>query len=57
MSSNTYRIDLSTTIYILLIVLIFSIGSCYGQEFINKDNFKEKIAKDIVAIEFWAGWN
>ena len=57
MSSNTYRIDLSTTIYILLIALIFSVGSCYGQEFINKDNFKEKIAKDIVAIEFWAGWN
>ena len=57
MSSNTYRIDLSTTLYILLIVLIFGIGSCYGQEFINKDNFKEKIAKDIVAIEFWAEWN
>ena len=57
MSSNTYRIDLSTTLYIFLIVLIFGIGSCYGQEFINKDNFKEKIAKDIVTIEFWAEWN
>ena len=42
MSSNTYRIDLSTTLYILLIALIFGMGSCYGQEFINKDNFKEK---------------
>ena len=57
MSLNTYKVDLSTTLYILLIALIFSIGSCYGQEFINKDNFKEKIAKDIVAIEFWAEWN
>ena len=57
MNSSTYRIDLSTTLYILLIALIFGIGSCYGQEFINKDNFKEKIAKDIVAIEFWAEWN
>ena len=38
-----------------IILLICNI--CIGQDFINKDNFNEKIAKDIVAIEFWAGWN
>ena len=57
MNPHAYKIDLSIILYILLMILIFSAGSCYGQEFINKDNFKEKIAKDIVAIEFWAGWN
>ena len=57
MSSHAYKIDLSIILYILLMILTFGIGSCYGQEFINKDNFKEKIAKDIVAVEFWAEWN
>ena len=57
MNPHAYKIDLSIILYILLMILIFSAGSCYGQEFINKDNFKEKIAKDIVAIEFWAEWN
>ena len=27
------------------------------QEFVNTDNFEKSIAKDIVAIEFWAEWN
>ena len=57
MNPHAYKIDLSIILYILLMILIFSAGSCYGQEFINKDNFKEKIAKDIVAVEFWAEWN
>ena len=29
---------------------------CYGQDFINGD-FKDRIAKDVVAVEFWAEWN
>ena len=29
----------------------------YTQEVIGKENFKEKIAKDIVVVEFWAEWN
>ena len=28
-----------------------------AQDFINKDNFNKKIAKGIVAVEFWASWN
>ena len=57
MNPSTLRIDLSTILYILVMTLVFFCGNAYGQEFINKDNFKEKIAKDIVAVEFWAEWN
>tara|TARA_Y100001968_G_scaffold327601_1_gene372964 strand:- start:1145 stop:1516 length:372 start_codon:yes stop_codon:yes gene_type:complete len=38
-----------------LILLICNI--CIGQDFIDENNFNEKIAKDITAVEFWAGWN
>ena len=44
-------------IYILITVLFFIIGVATGQEFINESNFEDKIAKDIVAVEFWVGWN
>ena len=57
MNPSTLRIDLSTILYILVMTLVFFCGNAYGQEFINKDNFNEKIAKDIVAVEFWAEWN
>ena len=50
------RIDISNYVYILLMLLAFGCGTVMGQEFINND-FKEKIAKDIVAVEFWADWN
>jgi thiol-disulfide isomerase/thioredoxin len=42
-------------ILILLIVCLANIG--YAQEVINKNNFKNKVAKDIVVVEFWAAWN
>ena len=42
---------------IILIIAILICGFCDAQDFINKDNFSDKIAKDIVTIEFWAGWN
>ena len=42
-------------IYWLLLLLLCNV--CIGQDFINKDDFSDKIAKDIVAVEFWAGWN
>tara|TARA_R100001510_G_scaffold49208_1_gene47424 strand:- start:35 stop:364 length:330 start_codon:yes stop_codon:yes gene_type:complete len=29
----------------------------FSQDFINTNNFKDKIAKDVVAVEFWAEWN
>mgnify|MGYP003151305252 CR=1 FL=1 len=40
--------------FILTTVLI---GTCSAQEFISSGNFKDKIAKDIVVVEFWANWN
>ena len=44
----------------LLVIFTLTIGyftSCNAQEFISPDNFNEKIAKDIVAVEFWVDWN
>tara|TARA_Y100000401_G_C8294045_1_gene210326 strand:- start:574 stop:930 length:357 start_codon:yes stop_codon:yes gene_type:complete len=38
-------------------LFFFGIGISCGQNFVNSDNFKNTIAKDIVAIEFWAAWN
>ena len=51
------RIDMSSFIYLLLMLSMFVCGTAFGQEFIDKDNFNEKIAKDITAVEFWADWN
>ena len=51
------RIDISTFLYILMMLVIFICGTSIGQDFVTADNFKDKIAKDIVAIELWAGWN
>ena len=50
-------LDISNFIYAFVILLVFSIGTCAGQEVINQSNFKNKIAKDIVVVEFWAEWN
>ena len=50
-------LDISNFIYAFVILLVFSIGTCAGQEVINQSNFKDKIAKDIVVVEFWAEWN
>ena len=53
----TKRIDITGFVYVLLMILIFTCGTAFSQEFISSDNFKNKIAKDIVVVEFWAGWN
>ena len=50
------RIDISNYLYVLMMIAMFFCGTAFGQEFINGD-FNEKIAKDVVAIEFWADWN
>ena len=50
------QIEISNYIYILIMLLAFGCGTVMGQDFINGD-FDEKIAKDIVAVEFWADWN
>ena len=52
-----YEINITTYVYVLLMLLMFICGTAYSQDFVTADNFKEKIAKDVVAIEFWADWN
>ena len=48
-------LDLKLLLFLLFLIFISIKAS--SQEFITKDNFKQKIAKDIVAVEFWAEWN
>ena len=50
------QIEISTYVYVLIMLFIFGCSAAIGQEFINGD-FKERIAKDVVAVEFWADWN
>jgi hypothetical protein len=50
------KIEISNYIYVLIMLLAFGCGTVMGQDFINGD-FKDRIAKDVVAVEFWAGWN
>ena len=50
------QIEISNYIYILIMLLAFGCGIVQGQTFINGD-FKDRIAKDVVAVEFWADWN
>ena len=50
-------LDISNFIYVFIMLLVFSISTCSAQEFADASNFKNKIAKDVVAIEFWADWN
>ncbi len=53
------QIDISNFMYVIIILIIYLLGtsSLFSQDFVTKNNFKEKIAKDVVAIEFWADWN
>ena len=51
------RIDISNYLYILMMVFMFICGTALSQDYITADNFKNKIAKDVVAVEFWADWN
>ena len=50
------QVEISNYIYVLMMVLVFACSTAFGQDFINGD-FKERIAKDVVAVEFWADWN
>ena len=52
-----YQLDISSYIYVLLMILMFICGTTFSQEFITTNNFNDKIAKDITVVEFWAGWN
>ena len=51
------RIDISNYLYILMMIFMFICGTAISQDFVTTDNFKNKIAKDVVVIEFWAEWN
>ena len=51
------KIEISTYLYITLMTCMFFCGTAFGQDFIAADNFDDKIAKDIIVVEFWAGWN
>ena len=51
------QIEISNYIYIFIMIIIFGCSAAMGQGFINEENFDDKIAKDIIAVEFWAGWN
>jgi len=51
------RIDISNYLYILMMVFMFLCGTALSQDFVNADNFNNKIAKDVIVIEFWAEWN
>ena len=48
-------LDLKLLLFFIL-TMFFCLKSS-SQDFINSDNFKDKIAKDIVAVEFWVNWN
>ena len=48
-------LDLKLLLFLLFVVFISIKAS--SQEFITIDNFNERTAKDIVAVEFWVDWN
>ena len=51
------RIDISNYLYVLMMIFMFICGTTFSQDFVTADNFKNKIAKDVVVVEFWADWN
>ena len=52
-----YKIDISTYIYVIVMILMFFCGTALSQTFTTNETFKDNIAKDITVIEFWADWN
>ena len=54
---NTNKIYIGPYLQILIAIFFFFIGIASGQDFITPENFEDKIAKDIVAVEFWVEWN
>ena len=51
------RIDVSNYLYVLMMVFMFLCGTALSQDFVTANNFNNKIAKDVIVIEFWAEWN
>jgi hypothetical protein len=48
---------LDLKLLLLFIIVIFVGSKIYSQDFLDADSFSDKIAKDIVAVEFWVEWN
>ena len=53
----TRRIDISSYIFIVMMIAMLACGISYSQDFVSSKEFNSSIAKDIVVIEFWANWN
>ena len=51
------KIYIGPYLQILTAIFFFFFGLAWGQDFITTENFEDKIAKDIVAVEFWVEWN
>ena len=51
------QIEISNYIYVLIMLIVFGCSTAMSQDFVSNDDFKNTIAKDIVAVEFWAEWN
>ena len=51
------ELEISTYIYVLMMLLVFGCSTVFGQTFATNETFKDNIAKDITVIEFWADWN
>ena len=53
------RTDITTWAYVATIIIIYFLGTAMGlaQTFVDAGNFKSSIAKEVVAVEFWAEWN
>ena len=50
-------INISTPMYVFMMLIVFAFGTCNAQMFATNETFKDNIAKDITVVEFWAGWN
>ena len=49
--------NITNLLYVLISILFFIVGIAQGQDFLTESDFSDKIAKDIVAVEFWVEWN
>ena len=50
-------VNITNIVYILVSVFFFIVGTAIGQDFIDSDSFNNRIAKNIVVVEFWVEWN
>ena len=51
------KMDMTIYAYIFMMILMFAVGTAFGQTFATNETFENDIAKDITVVEFWAEWN